>query len=78
MPDGYLEDNPYLIRTDEVVGLIMANGNEINAWQDEWCPPGVTRGGQDEVIINPLEQGQYSYRHCLKMGKKENRRTWKV
>lgn len=43
----------------------MANGNETNAWQDEWCPAGTTRGGQDEAIINPLEEGQYSYRHCF-------------
>jgi hypothetical protein len=65
MPDGYLGENPYLIRADEVAGLRMANGNETNAWQDEWCPAGVTRAGKDEAIINPLDPGQYSYRHCF-------------
>lgn len=66
MPEGYLGDNPYLIRADEVDGLRMANGNETNAWQDEWCPAGVTRGGQDEAIINPLKPGKYSYKNCFK------------
>ena len=65
MPNGYLGDNPYLIRADEVTDLRMSTGNEVNAWQDEWCPAGVTRAGIDEAVINPLEKGEYSYRNCF-------------
>ncbi len=65
MPSGYLGDNPYIIRADNPNNLRMATGNEMNAWQDEWCPAGVTRGGVDEAIIDPLSVGDYSYKHCF-------------
>ena len=65
MPDGYLGDNPYIIRADNPQNLRMATGNEINAWQDEWCPAGVTRAGVDEAVIDSLEKGEYSYKHCF-------------
>lgn len=65
LPDGYLGDNPYIIRCDEPHNLRMATGNESNAWQDEWCPAGTTRGGTDEAVIDPMEKGEYSYRHVF-------------
>lgn len=65
MPRGYLGDNPYIIRADNPGNLRMATGNEANAWQDEWCPAGVTRAGVDEAIIDPLNKGDYSYKHCF-------------
>ena len=43
----------------------MADGNEPNAWQDEWCPCGTTRGGIDEAVIDPMEEGEYSYKHVF-------------
>ncbi len=65
MPPGYLGDDPYIIRCDEPENLRMADGNEPNAWQDEWCPAGTTRGGMDEAVIDPMEEGSYSYKHVF-------------
>lgn len=65
MPEGYLGDNPYIIRCDDPRNLRMADGNEANAWQDEWCPAGTTRGGMDEAVIDPMDDGEYSYKHVF-------------
>lgn len=65
MKPGYLGNNPYIIRCDEPHNLRMATGNEPNAWQDEWCPCGVTRDGTDEAVIDPMEKGEYSYKHVF-------------
>ena len=65
MKTGYLGDNPYIIRCDEPHNLRMATGNEPNAWQDEWCPCGVTRDGTNEAVIDPMEKGDYSFKHVF-------------
>jgi len=39
--------------------------NEPNAWQDEWCPCGVTRDGTNEAVIDPMEKGDYSFKHVF-------------
>lgn len=65
MKPGYLGNNPYIIRCDEPHNLRMATGNEPNAWQDEWCPCGVTRDGTDEAVIDPMEKDEYSYKHVF-------------
>lgn len=65
MPEGYLGDDPYIIRCDDPQNLRMADGNEPNAWQDEWCPAGTTRGGMDEAVIDPMDEGEYSYKHVF-------------
>lgn len=63
--DNILGDNPYIIRCDEPHNLRMATGNEPNAWQDEWCPCGVTRDGTNEAVIDPMEKGDYSFKHVF-------------
>ena len=62
---GYLGENPYVIRCDEPHNLRMPTGNEPNAWVDEWCPAGVTRAGKDEAVIDPMKEGEYSYKHVF-------------
>ena len=65
MKTGYLGDNPYIIRCDKPHNLRMATGNEPNAWQDEWCPCGVTRDGTNEAVIDQMEKGDYSFKHVF-------------
>ncbi len=65
MQKGYLGDNPYLIRADDPQNLRMSTGNEPNAWQNEWCPCGTTRGGCDEAVTDSMESGDYSFKHCF-------------
>nr|WP_297768444.1 hypothetical protein [uncultured Butyrivibrio sp.] len=65
MPNGYLGDQPYIIRADRYNNLRMSTGNEANGWQDEWCPGGTTRNGCDEAVIDPLPVDDYSYKKCF-------------
>ena len=65
MEKGYLGDNPYIIRCDNPQNLRMSTGNETNAWQNEWCPGGTTRGGVDEAIVDNIKKGDYSYRRVF-------------
>lgn len=65
MKTGYLGVNPYIIRCDKPHNLRMATGNEPNAWQDEWCPCGVTRDGTNEAVIDQMEKGDYSFKHVF-------------
>ncbi len=65
MEKGYLGDNPYIIRCDDPQNLRMSTGNETNAWQNEWCPGGTTRGGVDEAIVDNIKKGDYSFRHVF-------------
>lgn len=65
MEKGYLGDNPYIVRVDDPQNLRMPTGNEHNAWQQEWCPCGTTRGGCDEAVIDPVIGGSYSYKHVF-------------
>lgn len=43
----------------------MVSGNEPNAWQDEWCPCGTTRGGCNETVIDPMESDDDSFKQCF-------------
>jgi len=65
IPCNQLGNNPYIIRANNPRNLRMATGNEVNAFQNEWCPCGTTRGGMDEAVIDQLRKGEYSYKHCF-------------
>ena len=41
--------------------LYMSTGNEMNAWEDEWCSGGTTRGGIDEAVIDAPERTDYTF-----------------
>ncbi|MBQ2726863.1 MAG: hypothetical protein IJF78_14255, partial [Clostridia bacterium] len=58
---GYLGSDPYIVQVDKPENLRMSTGNEENAWQDKWVPGGVTSGGTNEAVIDPIEKGNYSY-----------------
>ena len=68
MDEGYLEDNPYIVRVDSPKDLRMATGNETNAWQDYWCPGGTTIGGMDEAVVTPPSSDDYSFKPCFENG----------
>lgn len=65
MDEGYLGDNPYIVRVDNPNGLRMPTGNETNAWQDYWCPGGTTIGGMDEAVVTPPSPNDYSFKPCF-------------
>ena len=68
MDEGYLGDNPYIVRVDNPKDLRMATGNETNAWQDYWCPGGTTIGGMDEAVVTPPNSDDYSFKPCFENG----------
>lgn len=68
MDEGYLGDNPYIVRVDNPKDLRMATGNETNAWQDYWCPGGTTIGGMDEAVVTPPSTDDYSFKPCFEDG----------
>ena len=68
MDEGYLGDNPYIVRVDNPTDLRMATGNETNAWQDYWCPGGTTIGGMDEAVVTPPSSDDYSFKPCFENG----------
>ena len=68
MYEGYLGDNPYVVRVDNPKDLRMATGNETNVWQDYWCPGGTTIGGMDEAVVTPPSSDDYSFKPCFENG----------
>lgn len=65
LEEGDLGDDPYIVKIDEPENLRMATGNEQNAYQSKWCPGGTTLGGMDEAVIDPVDEENYSFKHCF-------------
>lgn len=61
LDDGYLGDNPVLVKIPETTGYKIPSGNEFAAYDDFWRPGGLTHpGGLPEATIDPVQPGSYT------------------
>lgn len=40
----------------------MPSGNELGAWPEYWEPGGYMSGGIKEAVIDPVPEGEYTYK----------------
>ena len=56
---GFLGENPVVIEPKELKFLKFPSGNEPGAYVGLWQPPGFTKGGIPEAVINQLAPDEY-------------------
>lgn len=59
---GYLGKNPVIVMMDDSSNVRMPSGNELGAWPEYWEPGGYTSGGIKEAVIDPVPEGEYTYK----------------
>ena len=62
---GYLGSNPVIVTFQDTSSLRIPSGNELGAWSEYWEPGGYTSGGIKEAVINPAQEGTYTYKHLF-------------
>ena len=62
---GDLGNNPIIVTIKDTSSIRIPSGNELGAWPKYWKPGGYTSGGIKEAVIDPVSEGNYTYKHMF-------------